>query len=70
MTSLLLTIPEERDSGAENCQLPNGDSVAIYQLIPVYTEEVLFKQVNGIMPLLDKMKDVSYIVDTQREIHV
>lgn len=67
MTSLLLTIPEERDSGAENCQLPNGDSVAIYQLIPVYTEEVLFKQVNGIMPLLDKMKDVSYIVDTDRE---
>lgn len=67
MTSLLLTIPKERDSGAENCQLPNGDSVAIYQLIPVYTEEVLFKQVNGIMPLLDKMKDVSYIVDTDRE---
>ena len=66
-TSLLLTIPKERDSGAENCQLPNGDSVAIYQLIPVYTEEVLFKQVNGIMPLLDKMKDVSYIVDTDRE---
>ncbi|MCS3208998.1 suppressor of fused domain protein [Bacteroides stercoris] len=33
MTSMLLTIPEERDKGAENCQLPNGDSVAIYQLV-------------------------------------
>lgn len=60
-------IPEERDKGAENCQLPNGDSVAIYQLVPVYTEEVLFKQANGIIPLLDKMKNVSYIVDTHRE---
>ena len=49
MTSMLLTIPEERDKGAENCQLPNGDSVAIYQLVPVYTEEVLFKQANGII---------------------
>ena len=58
---------EERDKGAENCQLPNGDSVAIYQLVPVYTEEVLFKQANGIIPLLDKMKNVSYIVDTHRE---
>lgn len=67
MTSVLLTIPEERDRGAENCKLPNGDSVAIYQLIPVYTEEVLFKQVNGIIPLLDKMKNVSYIVDINRE---
>lgn len=67
MTSMLLTIPEERDKGAENCQLPNGDSVAIYQLVPVYTEEVLFKQANGIIPLLDKMKNVSYIVDTHRE---
>ena len=67
MTSMLLTIPEERDKGAENCQLPNGDSVAIYQLVPVYTEEVLFKQANGIIPLLDKMKNVSYIVNTHRE---
>lgn len=64
---MLLTIPEERDKGAENCQLPNGDSVAIYQLVPVYTEEVLFKQANGIIPLLDKMKNVSYIVDKHRE---
>lgn len=67
MTAVLLTIPEEREEGAETCQLPGGDSVTFYQLVPVYAEEAAFRQANGFLALLEKMKDVPYIADTERE---
>ena len=67
MTAVLLTIPEGREEGAETCQLPGGDSVTFYQLVPVYAEEADFRQANGFLALLEKMKDVSHIADTERE---
>lgn len=43
------------EEGAAVCQLPNGEEVNFYQMIPLYEEEVNFKIQNGAETLLGKM---------------
>ncbi len=62
----LLVYPEGVDDGAETCVLPNGDTVNFFEIIPLYREEMNFKIDNDTKALLEKMTNVSHIVDTKR----
>lgn len=62
----LLIYPEDTESGADTCILPNGDSVNFYEVIPLYREEMDFKIDNDTHELLEKMNGVSHILDVNR----
>ncbi len=44
-----------RDSGI--CDLPNGETVSFYQVVPLYREEIEFKRAYGTDRLLEKFPD-------------
>ena len=52
--------------GADVCRLPNGEEVNFYQVIPLYEEEMNFKIAHNAEALLEKMDEVSPIVDIRR----
>ena len=62
----LLIYPEDVSDGADRCTLPNGDIVNFFEVIPLYREEMDFKIQNGTKPLLEKMVNVSHILDIHR----
>lgn len=62
----LLIYPENVEDGAEYCNLPNGDRVNFFEVIPIYREEMNFKIDNGTTALLERMQQVSPIVDISR----
>lgn len=62
----LLIYPENVEDGAEYCTLPNGDRVNFFEVIPIYREEMNFKIDNGTTALLEKMQQVSPIVNVER----
>lgn len=63
----LLIYPENVEDGAEVCTLPNGDNVNFFEVIPIYREEMDFKIDNDTKALLERMRNVSHIVDIGRE---
>ncbi|MCH5208087.1 MAG: suppressor of fused domain protein [Oscillospiraceae bacterium] len=63
----LLIYPEDVESGADTCLLPNGDSVNFLELVPLYREEMDFKIDNDTHELLERMNGVSHILDINRE---
>lgn len=65
-SGVLLINPEETKEGAAVCQLPDGEEVNFYQMIPLYEEEMNFKIKNGAEVLLEKMREVSSVVDIDR----
>lgn len=62
----LLLYPENVPDGAESCTLPNGDTVNFFEVIPLYREEMEFKIHNGTKALLERMQDVSHVLDISR----
>ena len=62
----LLIYPENVPDGAEYCVLPNGEKVNFFEVIPLYREEMEYKINNNTKALLERMKDVSHIVDINR----
>lgn len=62
----LLLYPEGVSEDAEVCTLPNGDKVNFFEVIPMYREEMNFKINNDTKALLERMKNVSHIVDINR----
>lgn len=62
----LLIYPENVEDGAEICTLPNGDNVNFFEVIPIYREEMDFKIDNDTKALLERMRNVSHIVDINR----
>ena len=62
----LLIYPENVEDGAEYCNLPSGDRVNFFEVIPIYREEMNFKIENGTTALLERMQQVSPIVDIER----
>ena len=60
----LLIEPMTGDSNV--CELPNGESVNFYQLIPIYREEMEYKIEHGTEELLKLMEDTSFVVDIKR----
>jgi len=66
LSGVLLINPEDVKEGAAVCQLPNGEEVNFYQMIPLYEEEMDFKIKRGAEALLGKMKKVSAVIDINR----
>lgn len=66
LSGVMLINPEDVEEGAAICELPNGEEVNFYQVIPVYEEEMNYKIEHGAEGLLDKMADVSSVVDLNR----
>ena len=62
----ILISPQDAEEGAEVCTLPGGEEVNFYQVIPLYQDELDFKQRRGAEELLVRMEDVSFIVDPDR----
>ena len=66
LCAAILISPQDAEEGAEVCTLPNGEEVNFYQVIPLYQDELDFKQRRGAEELLARMEDVSFIVDPAR----
>lgn len=66
LSGVLLINPENVKEGAAVCQLPNGEEVNFYQVIPLYEEEMNFKIAKGAEALLGKMGEMSAVVDINR----
>lgn len=66
LSGVLLVNPEDVEEGASVCQLPSGDEVNFYQMIPLYEEEMNFKIANNAEALLRKMDKMSAVVDLKR----
>lgn len=62
----LLLFPEGVSEEAEVCTLPNGDKVNFFEVVPMCREEMLYKIEHGTKPLLERMKNVSHVVDIER----
>lgn len=67
LSGVLLVNPEIAKEGASVCRLPGGDEVNFYQMIPLYEEEMNFKIENDAESLLERMDDVSAVVDIHRK---
>lgn len=54
-------------NGCEVCELPNGEKVHFYQVIPIYKNEMKFKQKYGANALLDILSEkTGIVVDAER----
>ena len=62
----LLISPQGAEEGAEVCTLPGGEEVNFYQVIPLYRDEMEYKQAHSAEELLEKMEDISFVVDPER----
>jgi hypothetical protein len=67
MKAMMLIDIQESDSTAFYCPMENENPVFFYQLIPIYPEELKYKLRYGIDALIEKMSNVSAIVDLHRE---
>ena len=54
------------DESADVCVLPNGEEVNFYHVLPLYKEELEYKLNNNADDLLDKMENVSIVVNPNR----
>ena len=66
LCGIILITPQGAEEGAEVCTLPGGEEVNFYQVIPLYRDEMEYKQAHSAEALLDKMEDVSFVVDPER----
>lgn len=66
LSGVMLINPEDVEEGAAVCELPNGEEVNFYQVIPLYEEEMNYKLEHGAEGLLDKIANVSSVVDLNR----
>ncbi|CZE49168.1 suppressor of fused domain protein [Campylobacter geochelonis] len=54
--------------GADVCELPNGEKVKFYQLLPLYKEEMEYKLENGVEELIELFDDdFSDVVNVKRK---
>lgn len=57
LSGVMLVNPGAFETEAYECELPNGDVVNFYQMLPLYDEEMNYKLENGAEALLSKMDD-------------
>lgn len=65
-SGIILLDPQDAEDGAAFCQLPNGERVNFYQVIPLFSEELTYKLEHNAEALIDKMEDVDHVVDIDR----
>lgn len=46
--------------------MPNGETVNFYQVIPLYWDEMEYKLEHGADALIEKMAEVSFVVQPER----
>ena len=46
--------------------MPNGETVNFYQVIPLYRDEMEYKLEHGADALIEKMAEVSFVVQPER----
>ena len=66
LCAAILISPQGAEEGGEVCTLPNGEEVNFYQVIPLCQEELDFKLAHGADELLDRMSQVSFVVQPGR----
>lgn len=66
LSGVMLLNPENVADGASVCELPNGDEVNFYLVVPLYDEEMNYKIANRAEALLEKMDKVNPVVDIKR----
>ena len=67
LCAAILTGPQGTEDGSEVCNLPNGDEVNFYQVIPLYRDEMEYKLAHDADALLDKMEGISFVVEPDRQ---
>ena len=66
LCATILTGPQGVKEGGEVCTLPGGEEVNFYQVIPLYRDELKYKLDHDADTLLEKMADVSFVVNPNR----
>lgn len=62
----ILVSLQNTDEAGNVCILPGGEEVNFYQVIPLYRDELEYKLEHDAEALLDKMADVSFVVQPDR----
>lgn len=62
----LLTFPYDFDDEAIVCELPDGDEINFYQMLPLYEDEVDYKLENGAEALESLFGDFDRVLDINR----
>lgn len=65
-TELCAAMLISSEEAQEECLLPNKDTVCFYQVIPIYRDEMQYKQEKTAQELLEKMEGSSRIIDPYR----
>ena len=66
LSAAMLIYQQVGGDEADVCELPGGEKVNFYQLLPLYDEEVAFKCENDGKALLKRMRGISFVVDINR----
>jgi hypothetical protein len=66
LAGVMLVNPQFVEEGASVCALPDGEEVNFYQVMPLYVEEMEFKIAGDAETLLEKMGEVSPVLDVGR----
>ena len=67
LSSTILLGLQDASNEACTCELPDGDRILFYQIIPLYDEETEYKLANGTNALLSHMGDVDHVIDINRK---
>lgn len=62
----ILVSPQGVEDGAELCAIPGGEEVNFYQVVPLYGEEMAFKQAHDAQALLERMAEVCFVLRIDR----
>ena len=62
----LLVSPQQVKEGGEACYIGDGKVINFYQVIPLYRDEMDYKQAHNAESLLKKMDNVSFVVHPNR----
>lgn len=62
----IMLVGQQAGEDGNVCELPGGEKVNFYQVIPLYQEEVDFKLENDGETLLKRMKGINFVVDINR----
>lgn len=66
LSGSILISPQNVEDGAETAVLPDGEQIQFYQVLPLFREEMVYKQTHDADALFQAMGAVSFVVDPLR----
>ena len=66
LSGAILISPQQAEADSERCLLPGGETVNFYQVMPVYADEIEYKQEHGAVALLDLLAEIGFLADPYR----